>query len=446
MTTRTALLATAALLCAGPAIAGPLVGVPDGDYCAPGQARDDHGTITVATGDTPPWVGLETLQCNHPRVVGGRLGAECWANGHRGALADRSWRVVDGAILRGGKRYTRCGGSRTASPAPTAHFAPVTSPAAERSWLSLGARTPGATITHSSGLGTAQARAVGRVSRDGARENCGAYSLGNTDLPSCTEDWLRQFPNDVHASADCQAGVLRPTSGGSYRYAGEQTTDEAMGPYRSKWRGGDGQVVGLDDASGGLALSQQWAMLCGTGARPGKPAAWASSPTPPMVQPASLAAPAGRGQRHHPLPPAGLTPGDWVRWIYQPYLANIWAIEETDANARGLFTPRLAGLYLQVSAKCRRHPEPDCGDRFPFVNSQEDILMRNLKVAVEPTGEDRMKATVTFRDANQRRGPETFRFDLVRTGESWRIDDASEGNGRLFSAELAEALAHQPTH
>lgn len=136
--------------------------------------------------------------------------------------------------------------------------------------LSIASRTPVAMVIDSSGIGTAEARASGRVTEQSAREQCEGFIIDNkAELKSCTEAWLKQFPNDLYASANCDTGILRPVGGGSYRHAGVWSEREESGvTHRSKWRGGDGEVVGTTTAEGGFSLAQQWSTLCGLNATP----------------------------------------------------------------------------------------------------------------------------------------------------------------------------------
>ncbi|GJE59041.1 hypothetical protein [Methylobacterium trifolii] len=143
-------------------------------------------------------------------------------------------------------------------------------PVAQPLALSIAARTPVAVVGAASGIGTAEARATGRVTEASAREQCAGF-LPEADVAGvrdCAAAWLKQFPNDMIANADCRAGILRPVGGGSYRYAGEWPKQEIVGVGRSQWRGGDGEIVGTSTAEGGLSLSQQWETLCGASAKP----------------------------------------------------------------------------------------------------------------------------------------------------------------------------------
>ncbi|MFK5595880.1 hypothetical protein ACFZ8E_02565 [Methylobacterium sp. HMF5984] len=146
------------------------------------------------------------------------------------------------------------------------------SKADEKMYLSLGSRTPAARIIASSGLGTADAQATGRVRVEEAREVCEGFIIGSPrKIRDCARGLMADHAGPVHASADCMAGVLRDTSGDVLRYAGEWSKEDAYGSERSKWRGSDGKVLGNFMASGAATASAQWAALCGPNAKPGHP-------------------------------------------------------------------------------------------------------------------------------------------------------------------------------
>src|SRR6185295_12591064 len=63
------------------------------------------------------------------------------------------------------------------------------------------------------------------------------------------------------ASADCPAGKITTIDGQSYTLAGVWDASD-VGAGRTKWKDASGQIVGRDNASGGLGISQQWEVLC----------------------------------------------------------------------------------------------------------------------------------------------------------------------------------------
>lgn len=144
--------------------------------------------------------------------------------------------------------------------------------AEERMFLSLGSRTPAARIFEASGLGTADARATGKVQEAEAQGVCEGFIV---DAPKrvreCVRGLMAEHAAPVRASANCMVGVLRGTDGEALRYAGEWSADDAIGTERSKWRGANGQVLSNDMASGAATAAAQWAALCGPNAKPGYP-------------------------------------------------------------------------------------------------------------------------------------------------------------------------------
>jgi hypothetical protein len=85
---------------------------------------------------------------------------------------------------------------------------------------------------------------------------------------------LAQEGNKTYrASADCTAGRITTIDGGVYTLAGVWDRSD-IGGGRTKWKGADGAIVGRDNASNGLAISQQWELLC-----PGPPPLRAVNPS-----------------------------------------------------------------------------------------------------------------------------------------------------------------------
>ena len=66
---------------------------------------------------------------------------------------------------------------------------------------------------------------------------------------------------DVPASADCTRGRITAVDGQTYTLDGVWD-DSDIGAGRTRWRDGAGAIVGRDNASGGLGISQQWEVLC----------------------------------------------------------------------------------------------------------------------------------------------------------------------------------------
>ncbi len=132
-------------------------------------------------------------------------------------------------------------------------------------WLSLCSKCLSPTVTSKSGIGTAHATAEARITRDDVESWCDNWSPGD---PTCVKAQLAETNlNKIYrANADCLHGTIKTVAGTSYTLAGVWTS--GVGKGRTRWKGADGKIVGQDNASGGLAISQQWEVLC-----PAKPAA-----------------------------------------------------------------------------------------------------------------------------------------------------------------------------
>jgi hypothetical protein len=115
-------------------------------------------------------------------------------------------------------------------------------------------------IVSKSGFGTAHAVAVAKIPREEAQAYCENWQPGNVD--SCLKAQLAsdEMKQTYHAAANCPAGKITAIDGNSYTLAGVWADD--IGKGRTKWRDASAQVVGQDNASNGLAISQQWETLC----------------------------------------------------------------------------------------------------------------------------------------------------------------------------------------
>ncbi|MGH9242661.1 MAG: hypothetical protein ACRD3G_31820, partial [Vicinamibacterales bacterium] len=129
-------------------------------------------------------------------------------------------------------------------------------PAAQRELLALCGRCSSPTVTAKSGIGTANARAEGRMTREAVLATDGPCD-GSTDK-SCVQ---RETAKIYRATADCTTGRITTILEQSYTLAGLWDNSD-IGGGQTKWRGADGQIVGRDNASDGLSISQQWEILC----------------------------------------------------------------------------------------------------------------------------------------------------------------------------------------
>ncbi len=140
-------------------------------------------------------------------------------------------------------------------------MANISSALAQSEWLSLCSKCLNPSVTSISGIGTAQARAEGRITRADAEGWCQNWEP-QTPLQQCVRQQLSSddAKRVYRASADCTAGRITPIDGATYTLAGKWTSDVGRG--RSRWRDSGGRIVGQDNASNGLAISQQWELLC----------------------------------------------------------------------------------------------------------------------------------------------------------------------------------------
>lgn len=166
---------------------------------------------------------------------------------------------------------------------PAVLMAAAAAAAGATDWLSVCSRCLNPTITTRSGIGTASAVAEARITRAAAEAFCTDQGPG-LDVRACareqmaSEDGRRTY----RASADCTRGRITPVDGRTYQLAGTWPGGD-IGAGRTRWRGPDGQVVGRDNASNGLAISQQWEVLCPGPLRVA--GAGASQPAPPRAAP-----------------------------------------------------------------------------------------------------------------------------------------------------------------
>lgn len=126
---------------------------------------------------------------------------------------------------------------------------------------------PNPTVTSKSGVGTAQAVAQAKVTSDAVQTFC-ADQAGQGDpaqaraaIDACAKQQKGELGKSYSIRADCTVGRLQPLDGKPYVLDGLWDNSD-VGGGRTRWKGPDGVVVGRDNASGGLALSQQWEVLC----------------------------------------------------------------------------------------------------------------------------------------------------------------------------------------
>jgi|AP12_2_1047962.scaffolds.fasta_scaffold03183_1 hypothetical protein len=154
--------------------------------------------------------------------------------------------------------------------------------------LSLGAKHWAPTIFKQSGTGTSNAMAEAKVTRAEIEGWCANWT---PDDKGCVQRELAsEMAKQIYrASADCTHGRITAVDGNTYSLAGTWDNSD-IGGGRTRWRDKSGRIVGRDNASGGLGISQQWEVLCPGPLR----AAPASASRPPSSSspPAASGAPA----------------------------------------------------------------------------------------------------------------------------------------------------------
>lgn len=132
--------------------------------------------------------------------------------------------------------------------------------AASADWLSLGSKHWAPTVTSKSGIGTANAAAEAKVTREEIGGWCANWSPGDADCAK--REWASaEAQKTYRATADCTRGRINAVDGNTYTLAGTWDNSD-IGGGRSKWRDASGRIVGRDNAGGGLDISQQWELLC----------------------------------------------------------------------------------------------------------------------------------------------------------------------------------------
>ncbi|HYI97120.1 MAG TPA: hypothetical protein VEX68_26495 [Bryobacteraceae bacterium] len=243
------------------------VGVwPDG----PGRGRP---MLKGAAGNIPRWNS----------IVSGR------------GVARAEWAKFGGYSLAG-QWEVLCGTVPPAS-AQSAQTKPVES---EGEWLASCFRCPAPAVTSKTGIGTANAVADARFSATEIKSSCAETDPQN--VAACVRREMAERGNKTYrATADCTGGRITTIDDQHYTLAGIWDNSD-IGGGRTKWRGADGQIVGRDNASGGLAISQQWEVLCpgpvsnallsSAATVPGRPA------VPAQVATATTSASACAGKRY----------------------------------------------------------------------------------------------------------------------------------------------------
>jgi hypothetical protein len=114
---------------------------------------------------------------------------------------------------------------------------------------------------------------------------------------------------------------------------------------------------------------------------------------------------------------------DFVAAIYDSYVGkdhNGLALD-SDAKVRRYFEPSLAALMLKDRKQAARRGEVGTLDFDPFVDAQ-DWEIGDLTIAVDDAGAGKARATVKFKNADQR---STVTLELIKIGKAWKISNVT---------------------
>lgn len=112
-------------------------------------------------------------------------------------------------------------------------------------------------IFESSGLGTADAKASARQTKESMLDWCQNYRPGD-DMDECVKS---NIDNDTYsAMANCQTGSLTDTDGSKYQYLGQEK-DETWLNYPT-FKDSSGKKVQMSYAGGGIGIAATWWTLC----------------------------------------------------------------------------------------------------------------------------------------------------------------------------------------
>ena len=196
--------------------------------------------------------------------------------------ARAEWHRFGGYSLTG-QWEVLCGATVPPVASPAKRVAPTkTSSTNNAEWLASCFRCPAPTVTAKAGIGTASATAEGRITAAELRTSCSETDPQSVD--ACVRREMAELGNKIYrAQADCTTGHITTIEGQQYTLAGIWDNSD-LGGGRTKWRGQDGQIVSRDNATNGLAISQQWETLCPGPVNPSLISRAAASPARPAPQ------------------------------------------------------------------------------------------------------------------------------------------------------------------
>jgi hypothetical protein len=145
----------------------------------------------------------------------------------------------------------------------TAVSATSAASAAALETLSLCGQCLNPSVSSKTGIGTSHAIAEARITREDAASWCSNW---HPEDSNCLRGQLAsdEAKKTYRAAANCSIGKITAIDGKSYTKMGNWAT--GVGKGRARFRDAGGNAVGQDEGSGGLAIAQQWEVLC-----PGNP-------------------------------------------------------------------------------------------------------------------------------------------------------------------------------
>jgi len=127
-------------------------------------------------------------------------------------------------------------------------------------WISLCSKCLSPSVSAKSGIGTTNATASGKVTLKDAEMWCGSWEPNNK---GCAKEQLANEKGQMYRiSANCPAGKFTSTDNRVYTRTNQVWDSSDVGAGKPKFRDAKGQIVGRDNASGGLDLAANWEVLC----------------------------------------------------------------------------------------------------------------------------------------------------------------------------------------
>jgi hypothetical protein len=134
--------------------------------------------------------------------------------------------------------------------------------------LSLCGQCLNPSVSSKSGIGTANAVVEAKITRQDAVNWCSGWHPedGNCVTGQMASDEAKKT---YRATANCVGGKITAIDGKSYSLYGARPS--GVGKGRARFRDAAGATVGQDEGSGGLAIAQQWEILCPASAKAASP-------------------------------------------------------------------------------------------------------------------------------------------------------------------------------